>query len=221
MVRIYQRRIEAEWGGHLRQYAAKLRIAPRTPMPPEPKPCPVVELLAQSGSAAELLAKIKQSWPEETLEQRLIYSGALKRTVYVWQVKDLTPAEFERLRGEAKEQLKRLGRNARAEQPLEPPGEASQTLAEWGVVVRPAGADLLAEKGILGGTLVERLLPDGPAVGLQAGDVIIDYWDVYDLAMRGFVPFGPMSQLRRVAQLGGELKVVRGDQIVTVDVKKR
>jgi hypothetical protein len=219
VVRIYQRRIEAEWGGHLRQYVATLRIAPRTPLPPEPKKCPVVELLARSGSAEELLATIKRSWPEETLEEPLIYSKALKRTVFVWQVTDLTPAEFETLRGEAKEQLERLGRNARAEQPPQPSGESPQTIPQFGVVLRPAGADLLAEKCILGGTLVDRLLPEGPGIGLQAGDVIIDYWDGYDLAMHRFPTLYAMTQLRRVARQGGELKVLRGERIVTLDAK--
>ena len=53
----------------------------RTPLPPEAKPCPKLELLAGSHSPAELLAKIRQDWPEEVLDEKLIFAQGINRTV--------------------------------------------------------------------------------------------------------------------------------------------
>ncbi|MHC4178405.1 MAG: hypothetical protein ACYSWU_12910, partial [Planctomycetota bacterium] len=62
---------------------------------------------------------------------------------------------------------------------------------------------------------------DGPDVGLKAGDLIIDYRSTYDLVMgRGFL-FSPMRRLAHKARWGGKLEVLRGGQIITIEVAKK
>lgn len=215
VVRAFQRNVLGTgrygWAGQLHACVAKLRIAPRRPLPELPQACPTLELLTRSTSAAELIAKIKQSWPEEVLAGELIYSPKLRRQVFAWQVESLTAAQFETLRSEAKEAL---AYRARADQ-APPPSrrqEASTTVREWGVVLRPAAADLLAAKGLLRGTLVAKLPGDGADVGLRAGDIIIDYERVYDLVM----DINPVLAVARGTPNKGKLEVLRGDRVITL-----
>jgi hypothetical protein len=88
------------------------------------------------------------------------------------------------------------------------------------VVLRPAGQDLLAEKGFLQGTLVEKVTADNPPEGLQAGDIIIDYDSVYDLVMAAYPTFGPINRLKNMARYGGKLVVLRGQKIITLVMEK-
>jgi hypothetical protein len=216
-VRLFQRNVEDSgwwaWGGQLRHYVATLGIAPRTPLPPEPQPCPKTELLAASRSAPEFLDRIRRSWPEETLDDRLIYSQDLDRMVLVWQVERLAPAQFEALRRQAREELaRRAPSQPSAVSPSTSP-DTPPTKPEWNVVLAPAGADRLAENGLLRGSVVKEVRGDALPARLQAGDIIVDYETTYDVVMRR----EPLSGKTR---LSGKLDVLRGDRILTLEIKK-
>jgi len=231
VVRVFQRRVASEWREQLERYAARLRIKPKTLLPPKPKDCPAIELLAESESPAALIAKVKESCPPEAFEEMLLYSLALgyvsdggrgrsPRPIYLWEVENLTPEQFGKLRTEVKEVLARRARRSEAE-PHDRPRDAVEKLkSKWGVELRPAGADLLADKRMLRGTVVESVLSEGPDVGLEAGDLIIDYRGVYDLVMGRFDSFRPMVQLANKARYGGELQVLRGNRVITVTINK-
>jgi hypothetical protein len=89
-------------------------------------------------------------------------------------------------------------------------------------VLCPASPDLLAEKGLLQGTLVEKVLPGAPEGGLQAGDVIIVYERVYDLVMARYSEYGPIQRLKNMAgQKVAEVLVIRGDKVLTLDIKRQ
>lgn len=178
------------------------------------------KLLVESGSGAEFVGKVKQSCPEGTLQERLPWSQSLSRIVPVGQVAGLDSAAFERLQADAQIDLQALVRQGWLDKPPQPARVPTQVIKQWGVVLRPADPELLAEKLFLGGTLVARLLPDGPDVGLKAGDLIIDYRSTYDLVMgRGFF-WSPMRRLAHQAQWGGKLDVLRGERIITIKVEK-
>jgi hypothetical protein len=219
VVRSYQRDIERQWGGQLREFAARLGLAPATPFPPERKPCPKVELLAASGSPAEFLGKIKRDWSDDVLDERLMWRGGHQRGfVYVWQVEGMAEEAFGNLRRQAAEELARVKREPPhpADGPPVPP--SGVPMEAWGVVLKPAGAALLAEKMLLEGTVVEKALPNAPDAGLQAGDVILSYTSVYDVAMARAFP--PVRRLQNMARYGGKLDVLRADRLITVEMKR-
>ena len=153
------------------------------------------------------------------MEEPLIYSRmAGGHMVFVWQVKDFTPDEFSRLREEAKEQIARWPRESQPAAPAKPT-PSPQTVPEWGVVLRPAGEDLLAEKLLLRGCVVQRVLPGGSPAGLQADDVIVDYGDLHGLVMGDFGAEMAMRRLVDQSKRGGSIPVIRGDRLVRLSLK--
>ena len=58
-------------------------------------------------------------------------------------------------------------------------------------------------------------------MGIRAGDVIIIYSSVYDLTMAQFPSFDPASRIKSVVSYGGKLDVLRGDRILTIEIKKK
>ena len=222
VVRSFQSHIEAEWGGQLRQYVSRLRLTPPTPLPPEPKACPKLELLAASGTPADFLAKVRGSWPEETLDESLLYSPTLKRIVFVWQVQEFSEQQFAALQAQAREQLARAEQEnkRRAAEATAENTAASGAIEPWGVVLRPGAPDVLAEKGLLAGLLVEKAPADRSDVPLRAGDVILGYDSVYDLVMGAFADFSAMSRLRNMARYGGKVDVLRGDRLLTLKLPR-
>lgn len=220
-VRIYQRGIARQWGDQLRAYVARLRITPDTPLPSKPKECPALELFAASATPAGFARQIKQSWPDEAFEEGVMYSPSEERILYAWQVEGLTQTQFEALRGQAKDQLERRARNPRLDAQTARGDDPPWALRQWGVVLRPAGENLLAEKLLLRATLVEKVLDEDQEAGLQAGDLIIDYKRVYELVMGTHPGFSPMTALANKARYGGKLEVLRGDRIITIVVTKK
>jgi len=220
VVRLFQRRVEGsgigEWGGQLRDYVVTLKIQPRTPLPAQTPPCPKIELLAKSASAKELLKTIRGSWPEAVLDESLIYSKELGRIVRVWQVEDLTAAQFDSLREQAQEELAIRETQQTAHDASASSDGDGVVVPEWNVTLRPADPELLAEKGLLRGTIVSETSDDGNKVGLLKGDVIVDYERVYDLVMGRFAHFSPAKQLANKARYGGKLQVLRGDRVITL-----
>ena len=195
-----------------------MRIEPKSRLAEPTPPCPKVELFVESGSAEEFLSKVKKSWPEEVLYDYLIFSKSMNRTVFMWQVASLSAAQFETLKGEAQQELERRAEKQSTADKSQPPAkDETFELSEWGVVMRPADPDLLAKKGVLRGAVIEKVSDEPTVTGLQAGDLIIDYEKVYDLVM------GHRSTLEKFwkhkAKWGGKLHVLRGERIVTLDVK--
>lgn len=219
-VRVFQRNIQRQWGGQLREYAARLRITPQTPLPAEPEDYPLLEMLIENNSAAAMLAKVKQTLPEDALEQRLTYSQELKRTVFAWQLEHLTADQFQSLRQDARKQLERTARDTTVGQKPKSSENETKAIEEWGVVLRPADERLLNAKLLLRGMLVDRVLESGSPVGLQREDIIVDYANAYDLVMGRFPSFSPMDRLKNMARYGGELLVLRGDKMITIVAKK-
>jgi len=205
-----------EWRRQLEKYVTRLRIQPETPLPPLPQKCPVLQLLVESGSPAEFLAKIRESCPAEALEASMLYSRTLERIVYVWEVEELTGAQFRQLRAEAKARYER----SREDQPIiEEDALQNLRIDELGVVVGLPSDDLMADKLILGGILVDTVLPGGERTGLKAGDIILNYERVYDIVMAPSIPalraFARRARGRRV------LQVLRGNDVLTVTIAKK
>ncbi len=199
----------------------EIRAAARKRLEPVAQRIRLGKLLVASGSAAEFVGKIKQSCPEETLKERLPWSGSLTRIVPVEEVAGLDIAAFESLQAEAQMNLESLARLGWLDKPPQPVRVPTQVIEPWGVVLRPADADLLRKKLFLRGTLVEKPLDDGPDVGLKAGDLIIDYGSTCDLVMGRAFFFSATRRLAQKARWGGKLEVLRGDRIVTIEVEKQ
>lgn len=118
-------------------------------------------------------------------------------------------AQFEKVRTEAKKELaeQRDRRNKKVEQ--------------WGVLLSRAPGDLLADKLILGGALVEKILANQTEPALVAGDVIIGYEHTYGFVMGDFDFARAMKLLANKVRQGRGFRVLRGDQLITVKVKAK
>ena len=206
VTRLFQAETEAEWGDRLRENAATLRIRPATPFSEPPVSCPLTELLAKSESAAQFLTMIKKDWPEETLDKPLVYLKSLDKSIFVWQVEQLSDEQFTLARTQAKKELAEP-RSETDEARLRAMQRREMTVPEWNVVLRPAGADLLAEKGLLRGDVVHQILGDKSSIGLLAGDVIVH------VDSHGGIP--------SVAKWGGKVTVLRGDRLLTIDAPRQ
>lgn len=224
-----EHRVEWEWGGHLRQYISALAIQPSRLLPPEPKTCTGmdrVKILLESDSPAAFLAKMKQACPPEAMDETLTYSmlravvdggrGRSSQPVYVWEVEQMTADEFNRLREEQKGYANRPA-PVNVPTPEEEAEKAAATLWDkWGICVRSADSSVLSKGMILQGMVVEDVAQTGSAIGLQPGDVIIDYDTTYDLRA-GEMPFA--WRIKRLAQqthYAGELRVLHEDEFVTI-----
>ncbi len=229
VMRNFESRIEWEWGGHLRQYISALAIHPSKPLPPEPKTCTGmdrVKILLESDSPAAFIAKVKQACPPEAMDEILTYSmlravvhageGRSSQPVYVWGVEQMTADEFNALREEQKGYANRPSpRNVPT-----PEAEAEKAAAtlwdKWGICVRSADSSVLSKSLILQGMVVEDVAQTGSAIGLQPGDVIIDYDTTYDLRA-GEMPFAwRIKRLAQQAHYAGKLRVLHEDEFVTI-----
>jgi hypothetical protein len=90
----------------------------------------------------------------------------------------------------------------------------NESTATRGVgVVRCVDDDLMAQKLILGGYQVGRVLEEGRTRGVQAGDVILTYTDVFGVVREGQArrpdPFVLPDHL-------GDLRILRGDAILVL-----
>lgn len=98
-----------------------------------------------------------------------------------------------------------------------------RTVKELGVVLRPAGRGLLAEKLILAGLEVVEVLPDGPEVGLERGDLILNYGSVYDLVMGAGDGDRAMRALLNRLKYASDRspRILRGRRVPTVPLPGR
>jgi hypothetical protein len=88
---------------------------------------------------------------------------------------------------------------------------------QFGVVVAAPAPELLAEKMVLGGLVVQEIVPGGPNRGLEKGDIILTYKTVDDVAMER--DFG--GCVGRLYNWKTEpLLVLRADEILTVPFPK-
>lgn len=109
VVKTFQRRVEREWGGRLRQFASSLAIQPPKPLPPDTERCSSmdrIKLLLESDTPAAFIAIVKQLCSSEALDEMLTFSmlrGIVKggsymsQPIYVWQVERMPLSDFEAL----------------------------------------------------------------------------------------------------------------------------
>ncbi len=214
LVRGFQRRVAGQWQDELEKCTVRLRIDPNTPLPKRLGRKAGLELLTKSNSPAKFMSKIKGSYPDEVLKQRLLYSASFERTVHVGEIEQMAKAQFKKVQADAKKLLAEL-----AEQ--EQQDRDNERVKQWGVVLRPAPGDLLADKLILRGALVEKILANQTEPALVAGDVIIDYEHTYNFVMGDFDFDRAMKWLANKVRQGRGLRVLRGDQLITVKVKAK
>jgi hypothetical protein len=226
----FQRRIAHAWGRPLTWCIERLGIEPGTGFTPIPDWDAAREILAESGSREEFVSGMKETFGEGALEQRIFHPFRVGEQIYAWQIAEASPEGYERTRAKARaisrDRLWRDGEEQRALRAM------SVTLDKCGLVVRPLDRELLAEKMVLGGFVVEDVLPDGERWGLEKGDVAVTVKRVYDLVMEGRagVWVGNSEKqyaesMRRLARgiLNGKTTavdedavIIRGDKIVAV-----
>jgi hypothetical protein len=83
------------------------------------------------------------------------------------------------------------------------------------------GKEVRARALVIRGTVVDEILAGGSPVGLERGDIIVDYGSAYDIVMGGTEFGSPAGMLGTAARSGGRLRVIRGDRVVSVEVPKR
>jgi hypothetical protein len=110
IVRSFAREIGREWGDSLAARAKALGIEPSTPLPSEKERCPALEILVESTSPAEFLAKLRERCGEDGLEEWLSYreeqgSGWWVRRLAAWEVESAPPERFEKLKEHARQSI--------------------------------------------------------------------------------------------------------------------
>jgi hypothetical protein len=206
VVRGFQKRVAGQWQGQLAKCIKRLGIEPKIPLPKRLDSRTGLELLVKSESPAKFMSEIKGSYLADALKQYLIYSETLDENVHVRQIERMSQAEFERIRAEAEEKQREY-------QVL-----ANKQVEQWGVVLRRTAAELSAEKLILRGAVVEKVVTQEAGIGLKANDIIIDYESIYDFVM-GDVDFArSMRMLANRAKQGHELRVLRENRLITITV---
>lgn len=215
LVGTFKERITEQWYEWLEKCCTRLRTQPKTPLPSRCKKLEVLKLLADSESAPEFMSKLRESCPANGLESELLWWSKLRRRLCAWEVEELTDDHFSEVRDKVKAWLAEVRKDERelAAQ------EKTESLEQWGVVLRPARVDSFADKLILNGAVVEKVLAEQPQVGLRPGDIVVDYEHIYEVVM-GWRNFGHrMRQLANKARQRGQLRVLRGNEIVTIHVK--
>lgn len=213
-----QDRIASDWGDHLEWYAAALGIERDVKLPSVPsaqasRQCDLLELLAASQSRTALIETIEASCGAVRRRETMIHSRKLDRQVRVGELESLPDPWFAEVRDEAKAKIADQQRKRDA---------AFDTIREkWAVVLEPADAKVLADKQILCGAVVRETLPGGPEPGLEKGDIILPYGRVYDMAMGARSWRGCVWQLANTARQGGELRVLRDDELVIIEMEKQ
>ncbi|MHC4474887.1 MAG: hypothetical protein ACYTEL_04535 [Planctomycetota bacterium] len=204
VARGFQKRVAGQWQDQLAKCIKRLGIEPKTPLPKRLDWHTGLKLLTKSESPAKFMSEIKGSYPADALKQNLIYSEAMEKTVYVRQIEGMSQAEFKRIRAEAKKKQQEY--RALEDRPVE----------QWGVVLRRAPAELSTEKLILRGAVVEKVVTEQGSIGLETGDIIIDYESIYDFVMGDLDFARSMQQLANRVKRGRKLRVLRGDRIITI-----
>jgi hypothetical protein len=121
ITRTFQRELLREWGGRFKRSVVQLGLQLHPPLPTLPKRCPVQELLIESKSPAEFLARIKSECPDGGLEEKLqrttwapewtngkqtgTRAAFSPRTLTALRVAELPSDEFETLRKQTKEAM--------------------------------------------------------------------------------------------------------------------
>ena len=224
IVNIFKDRTRGRWGGEFRRYVSLLRIQPKATLPAEPAACPLLKLLLEAESAQSFAERVRADCSENALDVPLFYVGKLRRVLHGWQVPELNPEELRAVRKQAAFAMKKRERASKSPEPyVKETHKASRLVVR--TLTQDLDADLMAERMILGGLLVEKLLPGEPDWGLREGDVILDYRCVYELAtQRQFAKMnlGLLLTLQsRPPVVSQGYVVLRGDQLIQSSRLKR
>ena len=215
----FRRHAPSDWRKQLEKYIARLRIQPTTALSSVPETA--LPLLAQSDSPAEFRQKVKALPVAVIGEDAVLYSLKLKRSVYMTEFVRMTDDQFRGLREEATKQFEDRKRwEAEAREYYA--SKRSETLKELGLVVCAPSNDLMAEKMVLGGVLVEKVLA-GHSLGFRPGDIVLPYKRVYDLVMAGLKPGNLRLRFRGIARHAWDrrpLPVLRGNRLINPAVEK-
>ena len=211
-----------EWAATFHKLVARLRIVPTTPLPPAPPAeLPVLAWLAEGKAADAIVADVRATWGDGQLDRTVAWLASSRRLALIGDLPALGDAELGEARAWARKQI--ADKRAEAQRPKPKPPPRTRSIKELGIVAAALDDDLFAQKLILGGILVEQLLPNAPDVGLRQGDIVLHYRRIYDLVMGGFEARQALAQFARRAKHARtlELKVLRGEQLVALTVKPR
>jgi hypothetical protein len=217
LVHGFSRRIAGEWGGWLwKCAAAAVGVEPPARFRGERGLPSGLEILVASSGPADFIASVRKTRGEAGLEERLLYSNTLKRVVFAWEIGEMPADLFAKLREEAVKAVEdRKAWEARRRKPEAEPDVWE--MPPWGVRLRKAKADDLARALAIRGTVVEEVLPGGSPLGLERGDLIVDYDGIYDIVMGGTEFWNP-RRLLEGKTAGNRLRVIRGARCITLEV---
>ena len=215
----FRRHAPSDWWRQLEKYIARLRIQPQTALPPVAGTA--LPPLAQSVSPGEFGEKIEALPAAVIKEDAIFYSQKLRRAVYVREFVHITHDEVRSLREEASKQLEDRKRRE-AETREYHARKRSETLKELALVICAPGDDAMAEKMILGGVVIEKVIA-GHSLGFRPGDIVLPYKRVYDLVMGDAMPGYLRLHFRGVALHAWGRRpwpVLRGNRLVNPAVQK-
>jgi len=218
--------VHQDWRRLLEQFGERLRIPLRPSPPPLPEKFEARDVLLKSSSPQAFIAEVRKSRPD-AMEELAAFSNRLgNRVLRVWEIEYLTDAEYRTLVEEIRENeaMMKIARERSATKPAAKPRQLPKrvTIEEQGITIGLLGNDLMSEKLILGGVLVEKVRP-GSKSGLRAGDVILTYKSPYELSHGRGSTTQTLFQFAQMARewSGVKFNVLRGDEVVEVVITNR
>ena len=215
VVRSFAQVVTYRWYEWLERFALLLDIKLNEPLPAKPKLWPVLEALVNSESLSEFrLAKEKIS-PENL---KLLYNfdlGEKIRDLEIGRTKDYS---FDTLRESAKEMLPEV-REYEERLDNKPESSKKEIINDFGLVISTASNKTLTDNLILSGLKVEGISDEHSHLGLKAGDVIVNYEQVYDVVMNWYSLGWQVQSLTSSLRQNRNLIVIRGDRFIEIAIQ--
>ncbi|MHC4621238.1 MAG: hypothetical protein ACYTEQ_26110 [Planctomycetota bacterium] len=213
----FQKESACEWGGWLERFGERLGMGGGDTMGTYCERRPVYELLADCNSLTEFAMKI-QKLPPGSIDT-VLYRSQTIGWVSVGDIGNLQPAQFKKLREEVRASIVQK-RQRKEEIEQLPDSTQTNTVEDYGLVLRAASAKQLATALVLSGTVVEKAAAGKKDGGLRAGDIVVDYARIYDLVVGGYYSYRKDWVANRI-QYGHSLRVIRGNEVIELGGKSK
>ena len=214
VVRTFAHVVTYRWYEWLERFASRLNIKLNKPLPTEPKLWPVLEVLVNSESLAEFRLA-KEKFPPENL--KLLYDFDLGKKIRDLEIGRTTDYSFDSLRESAKEMLPEV-REYEERLDNTPESSKKEIVKDFGLIISTANDKLLTDNLILSGLIIESISDEHSNIGLQAGDIIVNYGGVYDVVMNWYSLGWQVQSLTNHIKWHNNLMVIRDDKFIDIAI---
>jgi len=214
VVRAFAQVVTYRWYEWLERFALRLDIKLNKPLPAKPKLWPVLEVLVNSKSLTEFRLAKEIISPESL---KLLYNFELGEKIRDLEIGRTTDYSFDSLRESAKEMLPEV-REYEERLDHTPESSKKEIIKDFGFIISTANEKLLTDNLILSGLKVESISDEHSNIGLQAGDIIVNYGGVYSVVMNWYSLGWQVQSLTNDIKWHNKLLVIRDDKFIEIAV---